>query len=304
MEPILAFITFALVGYSLASTKLINQGNEALVERLGRFHRKLGPGLNFIVPGLDSIVMEDTTREQILDIPPQNVITKDNIYLVADAVVFWQIQEMEKSFYQIDDLREALSNLTATTLRSRIAQMTLQQTIASQNDMSQALLQELDDTTAVWGIKVKRVDIQSIEPPASVKRSMEEQRAAEIRKLATISEAEGRQKAEILQAESIKQSVQIISESLGRNVDGRDILQYLLAQNYVDASSKIGNSPNAKIIFFDPSRQGEMFKGLVGSFEKTPEPEPNTDNGQEIQGDHHDHGGTHDHGDHGGGSHK
>src|SRR3712207_7619230 len=120
MEPIIA-IVLVLIGYALGSAKLINQGNEALVERLGQYHRKLRPGLNFIVPLLDQIVMEDTTREQFLDIKPQNIITKDNIYLEVDAVVFWRIKNIEKSFYEIDDLQGSLTQLATTTLREVIA---------------------------------------------------------------------------------------------------------------------------------------------------------------------------------------
>ncbi|MFN7660647.1 MAG: SPFH domain-containing protein, partial [Dolichospermum sp.] len=104
MDPIILIIFLALVGYALASAKMVNQGNVALVERLGRYHRKLNPGLSFIVPIIDQIVMENTTREQLLDIKPQNVITKDGIYLEVDAIVYWRIKDIEKSFYAIDDL--------------------------------------------------------------------------------------------------------------------------------------------------------------------------------------------------------
>ncbi len=158
MEPIIA-IVLVLIGYALGSAKLINQGNEALVERLGRYHRKLQPGLNFIVPLLDQVVMEDTTREQVLDIPPQKVITKDNIYLEVDGVVYWRIKNMEKSFYQIDDLQQALTNLTATTLREIVARNSLEETNAARADMNKALLDELNRITEEWGVQITRVDI-------------------------------------------------------------------------------------------------------------------------------------------------
>ncbi|MHC5830633.1 MAG: SPFH domain-containing protein, partial [Nostoc sp.] len=112
------------------------------VERLGRYHRKLKPGLNFIVPLVDQVVMEDTTREQILDIKPQNVITKDNIYLEVDGVVYWRIRDIEKSFYAIEDLQGALINLTTTTLREIIAQNTLEQTNVSRAEMHQAISEQ------------------------------------------------------------------------------------------------------------------------------------------------------------------
>ncbi|MBW4631285.1 MAG: SPFH/Band 7/PHB domain protein [Iphinoe sp. HA4291-MV1] len=257
MEPIIA-IVLVLIGYALGSAKLINQGNEALVERLGQYHRKLRPGLNFIVPLLDQIVMEDTTREQVLDIKPQNVITKDNIYLEVDGVVYWRIRDIEKSFYEIDDLQQALTNLTTTTLREIIAQNTLEETNAARANMNQALLDELNRTTQEWGVEILRVDIQSITPPESVRKSMEEQRAAEINSRAAILEAEGQRQAAIKKAEGTKTSMQIISDALRANPESKEILRYLVAQDYINASYRLGESENAKVVFVDPGKGGEM----------------------------------------------
>ncbi|MBW4626211.1 MAG: SPFH/Band 7/PHB domain protein [Brasilonema octagenarum HA4186-MV1] len=257
MEPIIA-IVLVLIGYALGSAKLINQGNEALVERLGQYHRKLKPGLNFIVPLLDQIVMEDTTREQVLDIKPQNVITRDNIYLEVDGVVYWRVTDIEKSFYEIDDLQQALTNLTTTTLREIIAQNTLEETNAARASMNTALLAQLNETTAQWGVGILRVDIQSITPPESVRKSMEEQRAAEISSRAEILEAEGRRAAAIKKAEGTKTSMQIISEALRSNPESKEILRYLVAQDYINASYRLGESENAKVVFVDPGKGGEM----------------------------------------------
>jgi regulator of protease activity HflC (stomatin/prohibitin superfamily) len=262
MEPII-FIVLVLIGYALGSAKLINQGNEALVERLGRFHRKLKPGLNFIVPFVDQIVMEDTTREQFVDIKPQNVITKDNIYLEVDAILFWRITDMEKSFYEIDDLQGALGQLATTTLREIIAQNTVEETNVSRSDMDKAILNQLNQTTADWGVEIIRLDIQRITPPESVRKSMEEERAAVIRKRAVITEAEGENIAAIKRAESTRTSVQIIAEALRSHPETKDILRYLVAQNYVEASQKLGESNNAKIVFVDPANSSEMFQELI-----------------------------------------
>ncbi|WP_193196392.1 SPFH domain-containing protein [Nostoc sp. MG11] len=262
MEPIIA-IVLALIGYALGSAKLINQGNEALVERLGRYHRKLKSGLNFIVPLIDQIVMEDTTREQILDIKPQNVITRDNIYLEVDAVLFWRIRDIEKSFYAIDDLQGALTQLAATTLREIIAQNTVEETNISRSEMDRAILDQLNRITADWGVEIIRLDIQSITPPESVRRSMEEQRAAEIKSRAVILEAEGERQAAIKKAEGTMTSVQIIAQALRSNPESKDILRYLVAQDYVDASQKLGESNNAKIVFVDPANSTEMFQELI-----------------------------------------
>ncbi|MEH1927211.1 SPFH domain-containing protein [Nostoc sp.] len=261
MEPII-FIVLVLIGYALGSAKLINQGNEALVERLGRYHRKLKPGLNFIVPLVDQVVMEDTTREQILDIKPQNVITKDNIYLEVDGVVYWRIRDIEKSFYAIEDLQGALTNLTTTTLREIIAQNTLEQTNVSRAEMHQAISEQLNDITTDWGAEILRLDIQNITLPESVRKSREEEQAAEIKKRALITEAEGEKEAAIKKAEGTMASVEIISQALRSN-HSRDILRYLVAQDYVDASQKLGESNNAKIVFVDPSNSTEMFQELI-----------------------------------------
>ncbi|MEH1892564.1 MAG: SPFH domain-containing protein [Nostoc sp.] len=262
MEPII-FIVLVLIGYALGSAKLINQGNEALVERLGRYHRKLKPGLNFIVPLVDQVVMEDTTREQFLDIKPQNVITQDNIYVEVDAIVYWRIRDIEKSFYAIEDLQGALTQVTTTTLREIIAQNTLEQTNVSRAEMDTALLDQLNNITVDWGIDILRLDLQSITLPESVRKSREEEQAAVIKKRALITEAEGEKEAAIKKAEGTMASVQIISQALRSNPDTRDILRYLVAQDYVDASQKLGESNNAKIVFVDPANSTEMFRELI-----------------------------------------
>jgi regulator of protease activity HflC (stomatin/prohibitin superfamily) len=263
MEPLIA-IVLALMGYALGSAKIINEGNEALVERLGRYHRKLTPGLNFIVPLVDSIVMEDTTREQILDIKPQKVITKDNVYLEVDGVVSWQITNMEKTFYKIEDIQIALANLSTVELRAYIADRTLSETISSRNEMNQSLLQVLNQISAEWGVKILRVDIQSITPPESVQKSMAEQQAAEIRKQATISTAEGERQAAIKRAQATKESIQILSEAMNSKAETKEILRYLVAQEQVEASQKLGASTNAKIVFLNPALTEGALDQMIG----------------------------------------
>ncbi|AFY54991.1 membrane protease subunit, stomatin/prohibitin [Rivularia sp. PCC 7116] len=263
MESIVVGIVVALIGYGFGSAKIVNQGNEALVERLGQYHRKLRPGLNFIVPLIDQIVMEDTTREQILDIKPQNVITKDNIYLEIDGVVYWRIKDMEKSFYQIDDLAQGLNQITTTSLREIIAQNTLEETNVSRVEMDKELLDRLNETTADWGVEIQRVDIQSITPPESVRLSMEDQRAAEIKSRAAILEAEGERQAAIKKAEGTSTSMQILSEALRSTPENKEILRYLVAQDYINASYRLGESPNSKVIFVDPgSGQNEIIEQI------------------------------------------
>lgn len=263
MEPIVA-IVLVLIGYALGSAKLINEGNEALVERLGRYHRKLKPGLNFIVPLVDSIVMEDTTREQILDIKPQKVITKDNVYLEVDGVVNWKIMSMEKSFYKIDDIQISLANLVMVELRANIADRTLTETISSRNQMNQSLLQILNQVSSEWGVEILRVDIQSITPPESVRESMAEQQAAQIRKQAAITAAEGEQQAAIKRAEATKESIRILSDAITSKPETREILRYLVAQEQVEANQRLGASTNAKIVFLNQGVSEGAFEQMVG----------------------------------------
>ncbi|MEO0935883.1 MAG: SPFH domain-containing protein [Cyanobacteria bacterium J06641_2] len=275
-------VALVLIGYSLGSAKIINQGNEALVERLGQYHRKLRPGLNFIVPLIDQVVMEDTTREQILDIKPQNVITKDNIYLEIDGVVYWRIKDMEKSFYQIDDLAQGLNQITTTTLREIIAQNSLEETNVSRVDMDKELLDRLNETTADWGVEISRVDIQSITPPPSVQKSMEEQRAAEIKSRAAVMAAEGEREAAIKKAEGTSTSMQILSEALRSTPENKEILRYLVAQDYINASYKLGESPNSKVVFVDPgSGQKDIIDQITAETvaEDTAERRPENGNG-------------------------
>lgn len=255
MDPIILIIFLALVGYALASAKMVSQGNVALVERLGRYHRKLNPGLSFIVPIIDQIVMENTTREQLLDIKPQNVITKDGIYLEVDAIVYWRIQDIEKSFYAIDDLEQSLANIATTTLRENIAQNSLEDTNMSRDEIDRTILSVLNSIT--------RLDIQSITPPETVRKSMEEQQNAQIKKRAAILAAEGEEEAAVKRAKGTKTSIEIISEALRSHPESKDILRYLVAQDYVDASEKLGASNNAKIVFVDPANSTEMFQELI-----------------------------------------
>jgi len=277
MESILAALALLIIGYTVGSVKIINQGNEALVERLGRYHRKLVPGLNFIVPLLDTIVWEDTTREQVLDIDPQEAITKDNITLLVDAVMYWRILELQQTYYAVEDISNALMNLVVTSLRSEIGRMELEQTYSSRSQINQILLQQLDEATATWGVKVTRIEVQNITLPETVRESLELERAAESKKRAAISEAEGKKQAAISEAEGTVQSIELISNVLKSQNNTQAVLQYLVAQKYVDANYRLGQSNNSKIIFMDPKALTEAMGELIT-------PEGGGDNGEATNG--------------------
>ncbi|MBD2459760.1 SPFH/Band 7/PHB domain protein [Oscillatoria sp. FACHB-1407] len=263
IESIFAAIALLIIGYTVGSVKIINQGNEALVERLGRYHRKLVPGLNFIVPFLDTIVLEESMRERVLDTQPQEAITKDNVSVTVDAVMYWRILQLERTYYAVEDVEEALRNLVTTTLRSEIGRMQLAQTFYSRSEINHALLQQLDDATATWGVKVTRVEVENISPAKSVLDAMELERAAESKKKAAISEAEGKKRAAIEEAEGTVQSMKMISEALRAQSNSQDILRYLVAQRYVEANYRLGESTNSKIIFMDPKALTEALGELM-----------------------------------------
>jgi regulator of protease activity HflC (stomatin/prohibitin superfamily) len=267
------------VGYLVGSVKIINQGNEALVERLGRFHKKLGPGLNYIVPFLDTIVLEESVRERVIDTEPQEAITRDNVSVVVDAVLYWRILQLERTYYAVEDVEEALKNLVTTTLRSEIGRMQLAQTFSSRNEINQSLLHQLDDATASWGVKVTRVEVQTIAPAKAVMDAMELERAAESKKKAAISEAEGKKRASIEEAEGAVQSMRLIAEALKSQPNSREILQYLVAQRYVDANYRLGDSPNSKIVFMDPGQLNEALASLMDMETEVPNSGQSSGNG-------------------------
>lgn len=225
MEGFFAFIIIALGGASLAgSVRIVNQGNEALVERLGSYNKKLSPGLNFTFPFVDRIAYQETIRERVIDIPPQSCITRDNVSISVDAVVYWRIVDMEKAYYKVQDIQSAMVNLILTQIRSEMGQLELDQTFTARSEINELLLRELDVATDPWGVKVTRVELRDIIPSKAVQESMELQMSAERRKRAAIlnsegdresavNSARGKADAQILDAEAQQKSVVMRAEA-------------------------------------------------------------------------------------------
>lgn len=270
MPSIIGILALIIIGYTVGSVRIINQGTEALVERLGRYNRKLKPGLNFIVPVLDYIVLRDSVREQILDVAKQGAITRDNVSLEVDAVVYWRILELELTFYAIENVEQAIQELVTTTLRSEIGKMEFEKTFSSRDELNRALLSQLDEATEPWGVKVTRVEVQEIIPPEEVRRSMQLQQAAELRSRAMVLEAQGEQEAAIKRAEATVRSIQMLSQALQNQGDTSEILNYLLAQRYVDANERLGESENSKVVFMDPKMLTEGILELMHTDTVTP----------------------------------
>lgn len=281
----MAFI--ALTGTTLAgSVKIIKQGEEALVETLGRYDgKKLEPGLNFVIPFLDQIACQETIREQVLEIPPQNCITRDNVSISVDAVVYWRVINLEKSYYKVQNLQAAMVNLVLTQIRSEMGKLELNQTFTARTEVNEMLLRELDIATAPWGVKVTRVELRDIVPSKTVQGAMELQMSAErkkqaailtsegereavvnsargeaeaqiieaeARQRAAILEAEAQQKQQVLKAQGTAAAMDILSKKLNTAPSSAQALQFLLAQNYLDMGIKIGSSNSSKIMFMDP----------------------------------------------------
>jgi regulator of protease activity HflC (stomatin/prohibitin superfamily) len=289
-------VVLTIVGATVGSVKRIDQGNEALVQRLGRYHRKLTPGLNFgVIPVIDEVVVESNTRERTLDIDPSDVITNDSVTVTIDAVIFWRIIDLYSAYYEIEDVRDALKNLVVTTLRSKIGEMDLQETYSSREKINKALLESLDEATEPWGVKVTRVEIQDIKIPDKLKESLEGERASQSKKRAAIAEAEGAREAAIAeaegerqatikQAEGIAESIKRIADAMPTETNPQEILRYLVMQRYVDANMKLGESSNSKVIFMNPRDISENIDSLMrdqSRYVSPPAPAPQPESGSE-----------------------
>jgi regulator of protease activity HflC (stomatin/prohibitin superfamily) len=231
MEQLFLFIVLALGGGSTlaSSVKIINQGNEALVERFGSYHKKLQPGLNIVVPVLDRIVFRETIREKVLDIPPQKCITRDNVGIEVDAVIYWRIVDMEKAWYKVENLQSAMVNLVLTQIRAEMGQLELDQTFTARSQINELLLRDLDIATDPWGVKVTRVELRDIIPSKAVQESMELQMAAERRKRASIltsegdresavNTAKGKAEAQVLEAEAQQKATILQAEAQQKTI--------------------------------------------------------------------------------------
>jgi regulator of protease activity HflC (stomatin/prohibitin superfamily) len=296
MEGVFFLFALAFGGSALfSSVKIVNEKNEYLVERLGSYNKKLEPGLNFVFPFLDKVVYQQTTREKVLDIPPQSCITKDNVSITVDAVVYWRIVDMEKAYYKVENLQAAMVNLVLTQIRSEVGQLELDQTFTARSEINEILLRDLDVATDPWGVKVTRVELRDILPSKAVLESMELQMTAERKKRAAIltsegerdsaiNSAQGQAQASILDAEAMKKSailkaeaerqqqilkaeaialaINIITEKLSTDNKAKEALQFLLAQKYLDMGTTFGRSESRKVLFMDPRSIASTLEGM------------------------------------------
>jgi regulator of protease activity HflC (stomatin/prohibitin superfamily) len=303
----LIFIGIALLIIAWKTIKIVPQSSVLLIERLGRFNRVAASGLNIIVPIIDSPravywtnVRPGTTyidlREQFIDLPAQSVISRDNVMITVDSVVYWQITDPTKATYEVNDLVGSIVQLTFTGMRSVIGKLDLDHTLSSRDQINNELRMILDEATDKWGVKVTRVDIKNITPPEDVRITMEKQMTAERNRRALILTAEGDKQAAITRAEGEKQAAVTRSEGnkqsaildaegaaqarmvnanaeataiqqiAGAIGDRGQTAQYLITSRYVDSMRDMARTQNSKVIFMPMETSGVL--ASVGAFKE------------------------------------
>ncbi|MCB1461081.1 MAG: SPFH/Band 7/PHB domain protein [Nitratireductor sp.] len=283
---------FVVVGifFVIRAIRQVPQGYNYTVERFGRYVRTLPPGLNFIVPVMDTVGARMNMMEQVLDIPTQEVITRDNAQVSADGVAFYQVLDAARAAYEVRGLENAILNLTMTNIRSVMGSMDLDEMLSKRDDINERVLRVVDEAASAWGVKMTRIEIKDISPPADVVQAMGRQMKAERDKRANILEAEGERQSAILKAEGEKQS-QILKaegarEAAFREAEARERLalaeaaatksvseaiaagdiqaiNYFVAQKYVEALGQIAAAPNQKVLML-PMEASSLLGALGG----------------------------------------
>lgn len=295
-NKVIVYITIAVLAIFVLSTifksvRVVPQAEAWIVERLGRYSRTMDAGLHLLVPFIDRIRAKRDLREQVVSFAPQSVITSDNLVVEIDTVIYYQVTEPKAAVYEIANYLVGVEQLTVTTLRNVVGTMDLEQTLTSRDQINGQLRGVLDEATGKWGIRVNRVELKSIEPPASIKDSMEKQMRAERDRRATILTAEGIKQSAILTAEGDKQSAILQAEGQAQSTilraegEARAILQVfgaihegdpdskLLAYQYLQMLPEIAKSESSKV-WFVPTEFTGALKSISAGFGGTDDDKP------------------------------
>jgi regulator of protease activity HflC (stomatin/prohibitin superfamily) len=282
MVVVTVFVILVIITIALG-VRIVPQGSKHVIQRLGKYHKTLGPGLNIIFPYIDRVAYKVTTKDIVLDIPSQDVITRDNAVILANAVAYINIISPEKSVYGVEDYRIAIQTLVQTSLRSIIGEMALDDALSSRDQIKAKLKDSISDDIADWGITLKTVEIQDINPSDTMQKAMEEQAAAERQRRATVTTAEGDKSAAILQAdgrleaskrdaqaqvvlaEASQRAIQKVTEAIQEN---ELPVMYLLGEKYIDAVKNISASQNAKVVVL-PADLPAAVKGFLNTAGKS-----------------------------------
>ncbi len=287
MEALLSLPALALMALlGVSSVKVTSGGQSRLVERLGKYDRQLQPGLSLVLPVLEKVVSHESLKERVLDIPPQQCITRDNVGIEVDAVVYWQLLEHARAYYAVDNLQAAMVNLVLTQIRAEMGKLDLDQTFTTRSEVNETLLNELDQATDPWGVKVTRVELRDIQPSRGVQQAMEQQMTAEREKRAAILRSEGerdsqvnaargRAEALLLDAEAqAKQQTLLaqaradaasrLAEAMQANPQAAEAMRLLLAGDWMAMGEQMAKAPGGSVLMVDPQSPAALLTALRG----------------------------------------
>ncbi len=279
---VVAFLLLLVIITISMGVRIVPQGFKFVIQRLGKYHSTLGPGLNIIIPYMDTVAYKVTTKDIVMDIPSQEVITRDNAVIITNAVAYINIVSPEKAVYGVEDYRMAIQTLVQTSLRSIVGEMDLDDALSSRDRIKARLKETISDDISDWGIMLKTVEIQDINPSDTMQHAMEEQAAAERARRATVTRAEGDKSAAILQAdgrleasrrdaeakvvlaEADREAIAKVAEA---TKGGELPLVFLLGQRYVDAMRKMAETNNSKVVVL-PADLPAAVRGIMGTLGK------------------------------------
>jgi regulator of protease activity HflC (stomatin/prohibitin superfamily) len=286
---IVVFLVLAIV-VALGAIKIVPQGREVTVERFGRYTRTLKPGISILTPFVEGVGRRINMMEQVLQVPQQEVITKDNVTVQVDAIVFIQVMDAAAAAYRVTQLDFAITQLTMTNLRTVVGNMELDEVLSQRDHINSRLLEVIDAATSPWGVKVARIEIKDLQPPADITNAMARQMKAERERRAVITEAEGEKQAAITVAEGQKQSAILQAEgrreAAFRDAEARErsaeaeakatelvstaiakgdvnAINYFIAQKYVEAFGKLAESPQQKTVIV-PAEMSALVGSIAG----------------------------------------